>query len=198
MDSVLPFVTFAIAAAITPGPNNLMLAASGVAFGFRRTMPHLLGIPVGFSLLVLISGLGVGTIVTSVPAAALALKLFGSAYLLYLAWVMRRAFVDVSRRDSSARPIRFHEAAIFQFANPKAWIMSLSAVSVFVADASDPWLALGATVIGFVIVTLPCAAVWITLGVAAGRTLIGERYRGIFGAVILALMVYTVVAIWLE
>lgn len=198
MDFWLPFTTFAVAAAITPGPNNLMLAASGVAFGWRRTLPHLLGIPVGLAALLLISGLGVGTVVATVPAARFALKLGGSAYLIYLAWAMRGAFANVATGTAGGRPIRFHEAAAFQFANPKAWIMSLSAVSVFAAQAENPWVGLAAVLAGFVVVTLPCAAVWLTLGVAAERALVGARSRQLFGGLLVALMIYTIVTIWME
>lgn len=198
MDFWLPFMTFAVAAAITPGPNNLMLAASGVAFGWRRTLPHLLGIPVGLAALLLISGLGVGAVVTTVPAAQLALKLGGSAYLIYLAWAMRSAFSNVTTGRTSGRPIRFHEAAVFQFANPKAWIMALSAVSVFAAQAENLWVGLAAVLAGFVVVTLPCAAVWLTLGVAADRALVGTRSRRLFSGLIVALMIYTIVSIWIE
>ncbi len=108
MDSLLPFTTFAIAAAITPGPNNFMMAASGVAFGWRRTLPHLLGIPLGFSALLVISGFGVGTLIATVPAAAMTLRLLGSAYLLYLAWLMRGAFLQTSGARAGSRPMRFH------------------------------------------------------------------------------------------
>jgi len=196
MDSVLPFVTFAFAAAITPGPNNLMLAASGAAFGGRRTLPHLFGIPIGFSGLIFICGLGVGTLVTTVPAASLALKVFGSAYLLYLAWVMRSAFLTIRTGEVAGRPIRMHEAAIFQFANPKAWIMALSAVSLFVPAAGNPWIGLGAVWAGFVLVTIPCAFTWVVVGVAAQKTLVGSRGRSIFGTFMVLLMIYTVVSIW--
>ncbi len=198
MESLLPFLSFAFVAAITPGPNNLMLAASGVAFGWRRTLPHLLGIPVGFSVLLVIAGLGVGTLVTTVPAAALTLKVLGSAYLLYLAWVMRGAFSNVRASDVKARPIRFYEAAAFQFANPKAWIMALSAVSVFVADSANPWFSLAGVVAGFALVTLPCAGSWLVLGVAAERALVSGGRRAAFGVVMVLLVLYTVVSIWLE
>jgi threonine/homoserine/homoserine lactone efflux protein len=196
MESLLPLVSFAFVASITPGPNNLLLAASGVAFGWRRTLPHLLGIPVGFSALIAISGLGVGTLVTTVPAAGFALKFFGSAYLLYLAWIMRSAFAGGANEKSAARPIRFHEAALFQFANAKAWIMALSAVSIFVPDFVNPWVGLITVWACFVLVTLPCAFTWVTLGVAARKTLVNTRFRSLFSSLMVLLMIYTVASIW--
>lgn len=198
MESILPFVTFAVAAAITPGPNNLMLAASGVAFGWRRTLPHLFGIPLGFACLIVVCGLGVGALVTTVPAASTALKVFGSVYLLYLAWVMRKAFLTMRTGKTAGRPIRFSEAAIFQFANIKAWIMAVSAVSLFVPAAGNAWLGLGAVTVGFVTITIPCAFTWVIVGVVAEKTVINARRRQLFGTVIVLLMLYTVASIWLE
>ena len=127
MESIFPLMSFAFVSSITPGPNNLMLASSGVAFGMRRSLPHVFGIPVGFAALLVVTGLGVGAVVANVPAAALGLKLFGTLYLAYLTWIMRHAF-DIDHAQSAARPLRFIEAALFQFANPKAWIMALTAV----------------------------------------------------------------------
>jgi len=197
MEFLLPLVTFSVAAAITPGPNNLMLAASGVAFGWQRTLPHLLGIPVGFTVLLLICGFGVGSLVTTVPAAAIALKTFGSGYLLYLAWAMRGAFMKVEGREAGGRPLRLYESALFQFANPKAWIMGLSAVALFMPAAPEPWIGLLAVIVAFAAVTLPCAGSWMLVGVAVEKLLIDGRRRRWFGVVMALLMVYTVVSIWL-
>src|SRR5690606_24037030 len=121
METLLPLASFAFASSITPGPNNLMLSASGIAFGWRRTLPHLVGVFLGFLALLVVCGSGVGALVGALPGAALALKAIGSIYLLYLAWSMRTALgADPAARP--ARPLTLTEAVLFQFVNPKAWI----------------------------------------------------------------------------
>lgn len=196
MEFLLPLVNFAFVSTITPGPNNVMLSASGVAFGLRRTVPHLLGIMAGFAVLMFVCGAGVGRLVVAFPAVELALKVLGSAYLLYLAWTLRNAFVP--RTDSAtSRPLSFFEAAAFQFVNPKAWIMGLTAASVFAPDIEPAWVA-NALVAGiFTLVGTPCIWAWAMLGVTLRRGLADERRRRAFGLVLGVLMIYVVVAIWL-
>ncbi|MGO4841915.1 LysE family translocator, partial [Rhizobiaceae sp. 2RAB30] len=114
---------------VTPGPNNLMLLASGVNFGFQRTVPHMLGIGAGFLVLLLSIGLGLGALLSAYPALHLALKFAGGAYLLYLAWriAMSRSLSD--SRGEKARPMSFLEAAAFQWVNPKAWMIALTGMA---------------------------------------------------------------------
>lgn len=196
MEILLPLVNFAFVSSITPGPNNIMLSASGVAFGLRRTVPHLLGISVGFGLLVFLCGVGVGRLVVAFPAVELALRIFGTAYLLYLAWNLRNAFVPRSP-ESTSRPLRFVEALGFQFVNPKAWIMGLTAVSVFLPAVHPVWLA--STVVAgiFVVVGMPCIWAWAVLGVSLRRWLADDRWRRAFGILLGVLMLYVIIAIWL-
>jgi threonine/homoserine/homoserine lactone efflux protein len=196
MDFLLPLAAYAFVASITPGPNNLMLAASGVAFGLRRTLPHMFGVPAGFGLLLVLCAAGVGALIMKMPAAGLALKLFGTAYLVYLTWKMRHAF-NAERAKKRARPLRFYEAFAFQFANPKAWIMALTAASVFLPSEDRHWTQIAAFAAVFVGVGLPCIWTWATFGAAARRLLGDERWRRAFAALVLVLMAYTVVAIWL-
>ena len=196
MDTLWPLVSFAFASSITPGPNNLMLASSGVAFGLRRTLPHTLGVSTGFATLLIIAGAGIGALVANAPAAALGLKIFGTGYLAYLAWIMRHAF-DGRPTDATARPIRFVEAALFQFANPKAWVMALTAMSVFMPADAERWAGVLLVSGVFVLVGLPCILSWVALGVTVRRSLKNERRRRIFAAAIFVLMLYTIVAIWI-
>jgi threonine/homoserine/homoserine lactone efflux protein len=195
MELLLPLVSFAFVSSITPGPNNLMLSASGVVFGFNRTLPHLLGVAVGFTLLLVVCASGVGALLIELPAAALVLKLFGSAYLLYLAWTYRNALAPQAR-SASARPLKFAEAVAFQFVNPKAWIMGLTAASVFVPDFEPRYLAMALMIAVFSIVNLPCIATWAALGATLKRWLMQERWRRLFSGAVALLMVYSVVAMW--
>jgi threonine/homoserine/homoserine lactone efflux protein len=196
MESFLPLLSYAFVASITPGPNNLMLSASGIAFGWRRTLPHLLGVPVGFGTLLLVCGYGVGAIIERNPKAGLALQIVGSVYLLYLAWAMRYALAPTAT-GTRARPIGFGEAVLFQFANPKGWIMALTTASVFVPAFGDGAAAVWLVVALVVAVNVPCITSWVLLGVSARRYLGDPRWRRASSIVLVVLMLYTVVAIWI-
>ena len=124
------FLPFAVVAAFTPGPNNLLLAASGANFGIRRTIPHLLGVMCGFPLLVLAVGLGLGSVFQRHPDVHTVLKFVGAAFLIYLAW--RIATAGPSTTDTApGRPLTFLQAALFQWVNPKAWIFTISAIATY-------------------------------------------------------------------
>lgn len=124
------FLPFAVVAAFTPGPNNLLLAASGANFGIRRTIPHLLGVMCGFPLLVLAVGLGLGSVFQRHPDVHTVLKFVGAAFLIYLAW--RIATARPTTTDTAPRrPLTFLQAALFQWVNPKAWIFTISAIATY-------------------------------------------------------------------
>jgi len=195
MESLLPLVSFAFASSITPGPNNLMLSASGIAFGLKRTLPHLFGVFVGFLALLGVCAGGVGAAVAAFPVVGLVLKIAGSLYLLYLAWSMRRAFVP-DAAGQPARPLRFAEAALFQFANPKAWLMALTAASVFVPQIAPRELAVLVVCGVFSAVNLPCIGIWALLGASLRRALALERWGDYLGLVVGVLMLYAVVTLW--
>jgi threonine/homoserine/homoserine lactone efflux protein len=121
---------FAISTSITPGPNTLMLLASGVNFGFRRTLPHMLGIAVGFPAMIMAIGLGLGGLFEAYPRSHVILKYVGMAYLLWLAWKVATA----ERAEDAAyesKPFGFFQAAAFQWVNPKAWTVSVSAIATY-------------------------------------------------------------------
>jgi threonine/homoserine/homoserine lactone efflux protein len=197
VDAILPLAAYAFVMSITPGPNNLMLAASGIAFGMRRTVPHMLGISVGFSTVLIASGLGVGTLMTEIPAAALALKVLGTGYLIYLTWRMRNAFSVQSDR-SLARPMSFVEASLFQYVNPKAWLAALTGVAVFLPGEAIHWTGLAIFVAVFFVVGFPCIATWTALGTAVRRLIARQHWSRALSAVVMLLMGYTIVAIWLQ
>jgi threonine/homoserine/homoserine lactone efflux protein len=196
METLLPLASFAFVSSITPGPNNMMLSASGIAFGLRRTVPHMCGVWVGFFLLLAVCGAGVGAVVVRYPAIGFGLKAIGTAYLLYLAWTMRNA-LEPSSTGSNARPMRFAEAVAFQFVNPKAWVMGITAVSVFVPDIEPRWLAVALMCVVFSVVNVPCVGTWAVLGATLKGWLADARRRKACGAVIAALTVYAVVAMWI-
>jgi threonine/homoserine/homoserine lactone efflux protein len=132
------FVLFAVVTLWTPGPNNTMLMASGLNFGFRRALPHLWGVTLGFAVMVLAVGLGLGAVFEAYPAAYTALKYGGAAYLLYLAWHIATAGALEESGTVAGRPISFIEAAAFQWFNPKGWVMAVGAVSTYAKVAAFP------------------------------------------------------------
>ncbi|MGI9304438.1 MAG: LysE family translocator [Gammaproteobacteria bacterium] len=174
---LLPLVMFTAAAALTPGPNNLMLTASGANFGFRRTLPHVVGILVGFSVLLLAVALGLGALFSRYATLQLALKVIGSAYLLYLAWRIATANRTAQRR-SRGRPLNVIEAAAFQFVNPKAWTFAIAAISAFTLSGDDYTRSAALVLIVFAVVTLLSTTAWAAFGTAVGTLLRTDKaYR---------------------
>ena len=128
---LLSLALFAIISTATPGPNNIMLLASGLNFGARRSLPHALGIIIGVPIMVLAVGLGLGQVFVNYPAIHQIIKALGIAYLLYLAWRIATTDSKVSDKPSHSRPLTFIQAALFQWVNPKAWVMAIGAISAF-------------------------------------------------------------------
>ena len=129
---------FVVVTLFTPGPNNTMLMTTGLNFGFRRGLPHLWGVALGFAVMVLAVGLGLGAVFQAYPAAYTVLKYAGAAYLLYLAWQIATAG-EFKEGAASGQPITFLEAAAFQWLNPKGWVMAVGAVSTYAAVAVFPF-----------------------------------------------------------
>lgn len=160
----LALLVFAFVSSVTPGPNNLMLLASGVNFGFRRTIPHMLGIGVGFFVLLLAIGFGLGALIETVPSFYAALKFAGGAYMLYLAWkiAMSRSIGEAKHRDK-AEPMTFLQAAAFQWVNPKAWVMAITGIATYV-NHDNYYVAVLLVSSAFAIVNLPSVSVWAGFG----------------------------------
>ncbi|OLP44852.1 LysE family translocator [Rhizobium oryziradicis] len=155
-------VLFAFTTSITPGPNNMMLFASGVNFGFRRTLPHMLGIGAGFFSLLIGVGLGLGALLAAVPAAYLALKIAGGLYLLYIAWKIA-ASRTLGEGKTTEKPMSFLSAAAFQWVNPKAWVMAVTAMATYTSVAN---YGLTVMIVGlaFAAVNIPCVSTWAGFG----------------------------------
>jgi threonine/homoserine/homoserine lactone efflux protein len=171
---LLALVVFAFVTSITPGPNNLMLLASGVNFGFRRTIPHMLGISAGLLILLLAVGFGLGAILETAPWLYTALKAAGGAYLLYLAW--RLAFARaLGEAKAGERPLSFGGAALFQWVNPKAWLLAIGAMAAYTSAEHYAWSIL---VVGLVCaaITLPSVSAWAGFGTAL-RTWLSDPLR---------------------
>lgn len=187
LELMLALVGFSVASSVTPGPNNLMLLASGVNFGFRRTLPHMLGIGGGFAFLLLCVGFGLGAVLQQAPALHLAIKVVGVVYLLYLAWKIATAG-PIEDREGKAVPMTFLQAAAFQWVNPKAWFMAVTAMSLYTIPAN---YVLSVVLIAavFAAINVPCISLWAGMGVALRRLLSDPRtlrYFNITMALLLA------------
>jgi threonine/homoserine/homoserine lactone efflux protein len=193
--ALLALLTYAVATSITPGPNNMMLLASGLNFGFARSVPHMLGIALGFGLMVLIVGVGLGALFKAYPTIHEVLRWVGGAYMLYLAWRIATAAAPKASQKTAAKPMGFVAAAAFQWVNPKAWIMALGAIATYLP--SDPTVAAVALLaLVFTLVNLPCVSVWTVFGVGLQRFLTKPSYVHAFNitmALMLVLSLYPLV-----
>ena len=166
---VLPLALFAFVSSVTPGPNNVMLTASGATFGYRRSIPHMLGISLGVVVMLLLVGAGLGTVFEREPRLYTLLKYVGAAYLVWLAWKIAGS-TQLDSGQAGAKPLSFWQAAAFQWVNPKAWIMAVGIVATYTPrDGFFVNLLLAAMVLG--LVNYPSVSVWTLFGSTVGRAL---------------------------
>jgi threonine/homoserine/homoserine lactone efflux protein len=177
---------FAFVTTVTPGPNNLMLMASGANFGFRRTLPHMLGIVGGLSVMALLVGAGLMALFDALPALNLVLKVASVCYLLWLALKIATA-APMAERDADSRPMTFLQAAAFQWVNPKAWAMCLSAITLYAPDRTLLSVAIVAG--AFAIVCFPAISVWAWLGTVVRQWLSNATRLKVFNITMAALLV---------
>ena len=185
-DLLLALALFAFVSSITPGPNNLMLMASGANFGFRRTIPHMLGVALGFVFMVVLVGAGLVGIFEAFPVSYTVLKVASEAYLLYLAWKIANAG-PAETGEGKGNPMTFLQAAAFQWVNPKAWAMALTAISVYAPDQTLWAILLVAALFGAV--NLPSVSSWTLLGQQMARVLTNPRRLLLFNWAMAALLV---------
>lgn len=194
----LPFFYFLFVAAITPGPNNIMLTASGMNFGYKKTIPHMFGIYFGFTVLLMLCALGVGVFYNAYPPIQIILKGGGTLFLLYLVYRIctagRLGLND--QRAGAARPITFWEAAGFQFINPKSVVFSLAASSLLPAAAGHVEIIfiVGATTIISCWVSMNC---WVLFGKVVAQLFRNDRVRNVINIILGLLLLATVPMIWL-
>jgi len=176
-DTLLPLVTFAFVTSITPGPNNLMLMASGANFGFQRTIPHMLGVALGFVFMAFLMGIGLSQIFETWPRLRDVLTIFSVAYLLWLAWKIANAAAP-KEGMAAGKPLTFLQAAAFQWVNPKAWSMALTSVTLYAPD--DTPLAMFFVAAVFGAVNLPSVSTWCILGREMRRVLTNPNRLRLF------------------
>jgi len=191
--AVLPFV---VSTSVTPGPNNLMVMTSAVNFGVRRTLPHILGIMVGFPLMVVAVGLGLAPVFETWPVLHQALKIGGAAYMLWLAWQITRPG-EIGEGRRGPRPIGFLQAAAFQWINPKAWIMALGAIATYTTIGGRLLAETLMIALTFMAVSIPSNAFWVGLGVGVRRFLANPRALRIFNGIMAALLAGSLIPLFL-
>jgi threonine/homoserine/homoserine lactone efflux protein len=194
MSELLGLAGFTFVASVTPGPNNTLLWASGIQFGFRRTARHVAGTAAGMGVLLLAMAGGVGALLTAVPGAALVLKLAGSAYLLVLAWRIARS--QGADRPVVARPLGLLAGAAFQFVNPKAWLFALAAVGTFQPPGLAPVAAALTVAALCAVVVLATAAVWAAGGAVLTRIADDRGSRRAVAVALALVLAASVAFIW--
>ncbi|MFM2354606.1 MAG: hypothetical protein RLZZ528_342 [Pseudomonadota bacterium] len=186
-DIYLALVALAVGTLFTPGPNNAMLAASGATFGFRRTLPHMLGVAIGFPLMLLIVGLALGELFKASALLREGLRWGGAALLLWIAWKIATAD-PADPGQKSLRPMRFAEAAAFQWINPKAWSMAVAATSQFILP-EDPFATASIVAGTFLSFGLLSSATWNGAGQMIAGLLTSQSRRRVFNLVMAGLIV---------
>lgn len=192
-DLFLALLGFVLITCFTPGPNNLMLMASGTNYGYRRTIPHLMGVVLGFSLMVLLVGLGLMAVFTQVPELRGGLKLISVVYLVWLAWKIARSAAPDPQAEPSGRPFTFLQAVAFQWVNPKGWTMALTGVTAYAPEQS--LAAVGVVSLAFLLVNLNSGSLWTLIGQEIRRFLTNPRRLALFNWSMAALLVATLVPV---
>ena len=197
IELILAITLFALVTSITPGPNNIMLTASGANFGFKRTLPHVAGIIFGMMMLNVSVGLGLGTIFTQFPLLQQALRIAGSAYLLWLAYKLL-SFSNIGKQESDASPFSFLQAVGFQYINPKAWIMVISANASFSLIGENYWWSVLMITLIYALIGTPSIMVWAGFGQYIRRYFGRQNVLKAFNIIMASLTALCIVFIWME
>jgi threonine/homoserine/homoserine lactone efflux protein len=193
IDLLLALMLFALASSVTPGPNNLMLMTSGVNFGFKLTLPHMFGVSLGFVFMAILVGLGIMQLFDTFSVTYDILRVLSVLYMLYLALKIASSSGSIGNVKSKSRPMTFLQAVMFQWVNPKAWTMALTAISVYAPTKSFYSVVLASIIFG--LVNFPCIACWTALGTKI-KGLLNQPIRlkifNISMAVLLVLSLYPI------
>ncbi|MCE2451742.1 MAG: LysE family translocator [Nitrospinae bacterium] len=189
MEFIAPVLSFAVSTTITPGPNNVMVTASGANFGYRRTLRHILGISLGFPVMVVAVGLGLGGLFQALPEVHIVLKFLGCAYILWMAWKIAAAD---GMGGSGARP-----GKPFTWVNPKAWVMAVGAITAYTSVGGYYYLEIALIALIFLVVCIPSISIWTLFGVGIGRMLTARKWLKIFNAAMALLLVASLIPVFL-
>lgn len=196
-DTLIPLALFSLAGSYTPGPNTIMLTASGQAFGFRRSIPHMAGIMVGCLTLFTAFGFGLAQVFALYPDLHKILRIAGAAYLLYLAWRVLRAGDPAGNGEARSKPLTVLEAAAFQWVNVKALTLAVGIMSAFTTVGGNQVAEVVLIVAVFSLVTLPALPIYVLFGVAIWTLLKSERARRIVNTIMAALVALSVILLFI-
>ena len=194
---LIAFVVFAAVMYFTPGPNNVMLLSSGLTFGFRRTLPHVAGITIGFAFMIGAVGLGLGTIFISYPVLQTILKYAGAAYLLYLAAAIAMSGPVKPDQDSRRGPMTFWGAAMFQWINVKGWVMVIGTITAYAGIARFPWNITIQVMLSLLLGVVSCSA-WALFGSALRPILTSPRAIRAFNIVMAVLLLASLYPVFMD
>ena len=191
---LLSIISFAVATAFSPGPNNLMLLSSGLTFGYRKTTPHILGIVVGFPVMVMAVGLGVESVFELFPKLYDILKVLGLGYLIWMAWQIANSSGSISNNETKKKkPFTFLQAALFQWLNPKAWIMAITATTSFSTSTGHLFIQIMIIAFVYLLVGIGSTSSWALGGLFLRRIISNERRVKVFNIIMAILIVLSVV-----
>ena len=194
LELVAAMAMFAFVTSVTPGPNNMMLLASGVNFGVKRTLPHWLGVSLGHLLMLLLVGAGLESLLKAYPFVYQVMKVIGFAYLVYLAWGVARSGAPERNGEEATQPISFLGAAAFQWVNPKAWIMAIGYFSNYMpTDASLTFVVL--TCFMFSAINFPSVGLWVWLGAKLEHYLQHSSVRRVFNWTMALLLIVSMIPV---
>jgi len=193
---IIALSAFALVSSITPGPNNLMLMSSGATFGFKRTIPTMFGVGIGFVFMLLMVGIGLVQLFDSYPITYQILKVFSISYIFYLAFKIATSLAPENSHNKNTKPFSFFQAALFQWVNPKTWTMALTAMSVY-SPTRDLDAILLITIV-FGLVNIPCASVWIILGQKLRILLKNNSHLRLFNLAMAALLLMSIYPVLLK
>ncbi|MBT6579304.1 MAG: LysE family translocator [Cellvibrionales bacterium] len=191
MEFSLAFILFTLSMSITPGPNNVMLMASGLNFGVNKSLPHLFGVCLGFPSMFILVGLGLGVVFEQYPIIHDVIKVLGIVYLIYLAWQIAHA-KKTSLKGKVSSPFTFIQAALFQWVNPKAWVMASTSIAVYTSVTGNMFYQVLSLAVIFVFTGLCCCSLWLFLGHGLKRLLKSDAHRMLFNTVMAILLVASV------
>ncbi len=196
MLKLLPILLFTISATVTPGPNNFMIMSSGLNFGTKKSLPHFLGICIGVPVMMLIIALGYGVVFEKYYWIRQILKIVGSVYMLYLAWLISRSVTrDINAQLSN--PLSFIKAIAFQWVNPKSWLIGMGVVSIFTLSEDYLLNAISISIL-FFIVCIPCTGLWLWLGTFLKRILKTPKHQWYFNQAMALCLVLSIILIFIE
>jgi threonine/homoserine/homoserine lactone efflux protein len=197
MDYLFAVVLFAVSSSVTPGPNNIMVMTSGLNFGVKKSLPLLTGICVGFTVMLLLVGLGFSQLFELFPSLHFIIKCIGVLYLLYLAYLIAKSAGAVES-NAQNKPFSFMKGALFQWVNAKAWVVATGAIAAFTTVGADFLSQNVMIALTFFVVSFPCVGVWLAFGALLKNALNSAKSRAVFNFTMSGLLVVSVIPVIME